>query len=193
MTYLILTLAAIGIMVWFVWNSGKELNQLPYAISDFYYLLDTKGWIFVAIMFTQAIILSAPVLCFPWLVEGLKTSLRLVSWAFGCISLGGICMVALAPEFKTDQTQYKVHFAGSMLGMIGSQVWIWFLCPWGYFGWLPVLGWKIYTLIHKHTVECKHWEKEIFDRGDWLLHLEMGLFLTVWISCLILSIQNLLI
>lgn len=193
MTYLILTLASIVIMIWFVWNSGKELNQLPYAISDFYYLLDTKGWIFVAIMFTQAVLLSAPVLCFPWLIVGLKTSLRIISWFFGCLSLGGICMVALAPEFKTDQTQYKVHFTGSILGMIGSQVWIWFLCPWGFLGWLPVLGWKIYTIIHKHNIECKHWEKELFDRGDWLLHLEMGLFLTVWISCLVLSIQNIFI
>lgn len=193
MTYLILTLASIFIMVWFIEKSWKEMRQLPYAISDFYYLLDTKGWIFVAIMFTQAVLLSVPVLSFPWLVEGLRTSLRLIAWFFGGVSLTGICMVALAPEFKTDKTQYRVHFAGSILGMIGSQVWVWFLCPWGFFGWVPVVGWKIYTLIHHHREGCKSWEKELFDKGDWLLHLEMGLFLTVYISCLTLSIQNLLL
>lgn len=162
--------------VWFTAYTLRTLQGIPYCISDTYYVLDRKGWYFIAVLFFQAVLLCCPIL-------GVACEVgKLVVWIAGGLELLGILTVSFSPEFKTNRTQYLCHFTGSIIGMMGSQVFVFFVCPWAFFGWLIPLGWKLGTLIHHHSESCKKWDLEILDSGDWLWWFEMGMFLTTYIS-----------
>ena len=175
-----LVLVSLFLWIWFTVYTVRTLHSVPYCISDTYYVLDRNGWYFVAVLLFQAVLLSCPILgVAAW-------SGKLIVGIAGVIELIGILVVSFSPEFKTNRTQYICHFVGSILGMVGSQVFILFICPWAFFGWIIPLGWKIYTTIHHHSTTCKKWEIEWFDSEDWLWHLENGMFLTTYITLLVI-------
>lgn len=173
-----LVVTSIFLWGWFCWYTVKTYRGVPYCASESYYLLDNKGWYFIAVLFFQAVLLSWPILCIACCEKSL------VAFIAGIIELIGILIVSFSPEFKTNRKQYICHFTGSIMGMVGSQVFVFFIFPWAFLGWIFPLGWKIYTVLHKHSSGCSHWEKELFDSGDWLWHFENGMFLTTYIALL---------
>lgn len=181
---LTLTICAIFIWLWFNVEVIIEKKQIPYCISDSYYALDSKGWIFVIVMLFQVITLAYPVLTLPWEIESFSIFKKLFLWAIGGLFLIGIGVVSISPEYKHSGTQYRNHFIGSLVAMIGSQLWVGFIFPWAYLLWLIPCGWAIYSFNHTHSDKCTIVEKEMFDKGDYLWWFEIGMFLSTYTALL---------
>lgn len=181
--FLALTLLGGWIFYSFIFEVVRTLGAVPESVSQSYYALDSKGWHFIAVMLLVAITLCYPILALPWNCMPLAPVwTKLTVWGLGLGSIIGICMVALSPEFRTSKSQHTWHYIGSLLAMMTSQAYISLVLPWAFFGWIPVIGWKLYTMLHHHTANCKWWEIEAFDDTDWLFWMELGFIGTLLIT-----------
>lgn len=184
---LTLTFLALIIITWFNGEVIKKLGEVPDCVSKGYYALDNDGWHFTYVMLLEMILLFWPVMSIPAIL-GVGINTRLLLYLLGGLELLGIGVVGLSPEYLNSKTQYRNHFIASIVSMLASQVWIGFVFPWAYFAWILPLSWKIYTSYHKHTENCKTWEKEMFEGEDWLWWMEIGMFLSTFcaiIGCLV--------
>ena len=109
-----------------------KVKGVPYSISETFYKLEHPKW-FMATMWLTAGFLM------PVILEVSKAN---TEWAafLACV---GMFFVGAAPNFK-DEFEGKIHTAGAILCIIGSQAWVAFNCPWCLFVWLAYV---IYTAV----------------------------------------------
>lgn len=105
---------------------------IPSSISATFYRLKHPYW-FCAVMWLTAVLLMPAIL---------EVSTPGTEWiAFlGC---AGMLLVGVAPNFR-EEFEGKVHTAGAILCLAGSQLWVAFNCPWVLLLWI---GYIIYTII----------------------------------------------
>lgn len=178
-----LTILAIWIFASFNYQTIRNLGHLPYNSGDLYYVLDPKGFIFTAVIFLEAVILACPVLYIPWTLSS-PISVKIITWIAGVVSLLGIGMVSSVPEFKIPHTRYIIHFLGSGLGMIGTQIYVLLVFPWAFLGWIPVLTWKVLLAIQKDKRRISTWDKELLEGHDWMYFSEIGMAVTLYTALL---------
>ncbi|WP_148479865.1 glycosyl transferase [Parabacteroides johnsonii] len=106
---------------------------IPYSISATFYKLDHPYW-FMATMWLTAGVLM------PVILEVSKPDTEWMVF----IACTGMFLVGAAPNFK-DGFEGKVHTAGAVLCLAGSQLWVIFNCPWALMIWLV---WLVYTVIY---------------------------------------------
>lgn len=106
---------------------------IPYSISATFYKLDHPYW-FMATMWLTAGVLM------PVILEVSKPDTEWMAF----IACTGMFLVGAAPNFK-DGFEGKVHTAGAVLCLAGSQLWVIFNCPWALMIWLV---WLVYTVIY---------------------------------------------
>lgn len=104
---------------------------VPASISATFYKLEHKHWFMVTTWFTAWLLMPA-------ILEVSKPDTEFLAF-LSCI---GMLMVGVAPNFK-DEFEGKVHTAGAILCIAGSQLWVACNCPWCLTVWLAYI---IYTL-----------------------------------------------
>lgn len=128
----------------------------PKSLSDTYYLY--PKWVFPTILTTSALLLLPY-----WLELTANTNFQFIAF----ISCAGFIFVGLAPDYKNDKEQYKIHIlcayliAGTSLLFLTILSNKWYLIP----CWLIV------------SISCDKKFKE-----NYLFHLENSLILGVFSS-----------
>lgn len=135
-------------------------------ISDTYYQLNKKGWIFSSVMLFTAISM---------LISILDTNQGIQCLAFlGC---AGLAFVGCAPNYLVD---YRVHKTAAIIASIGCIGWSFSV---NYVITLSILGaYLIYLLfIYLHTNVCNTLRQEITKTHPWYF-LELAGFVDVYLT-----------
>ncbi len=86
-------------------------HGIPDMVSDTYYQLGKRGWIFSTVLSTSAILIMVPIL---------DSGLGLQPAAF--IGTAGLTFVALAPNYLS-QDEYTVHKSAAIIAAIHCLLW----------------------------------------------------------------------
>lgn len=131
MTYLII----LSILVIAAYTTAVCIKQkgVPASISATFYKLSHKHW-FMATMWLTAGLLM------PTILEVSKPNTEFLAF----LALVGMFLVGAAPNFR-EESEGKVHTAGAILCIAGSQVWVACNSAWCLFVWAAYL---IYTAVH---------------------------------------------
>ena len=170
-TIITLALFVFGIVA--AWS--KTWPEIPYCLSDFYYVFGGKR------LFSIWFILITCGLSSPLLYFFSTTS----SWWVPLLVSVGCLGVGLAPDFKNSKTQYRIHMTGALMAMIGSQ-WIFSFYPISYLGWIVFGSWALGSFIHQRIHRkggCSGSEaiEELFEGEDWLWWMEFSMFVGIFI------------
>lgn len=168
MTYLII----LSILVIAAYTAAVCIKQkgVPASISATFYKLEHKYWFMATMWLTAGLLMPA-------ILEVSKPNTEFLAF----IALVGMFLVGAAPNFK-EESEGKVHTAGAVLCIVGSQVWIACNSAWCLFVWAAYV---IYTIIGmtKHVsdsfVSDFLWTKPMF-------FVEVTALMTVYLSCFIL-------
>ena len=109
---------------------------VPNSISATFYKLEHKYWFMATMWLTAGLLMPA-------VLEVSKPNTEFLAF----LSCVGMFMVGAAPNFK-EETEGKVHTAGAILCIAGSQVWVACNMAWALFVWAVYL---IYTAVHMLT------------------------------------------
>lgn len=104
-------------------------KKIPRSISATFYAIEHKWWF----RFTMWV---SPMLLIPPILEISVPNTEFLSF----LSLLGMIAVGCAPDFQNDPFQRKMHIAGAVMLLAGSQTWLAFNC------WQGLLVWIIYLL-----------------------------------------------
>lgn len=105
---------------------------VPNSISATFYKLEHKYWFMATMWLTAGLLMPA-------ILEVSKLNTEFLAF-FAC---AGMILVGAAPHFK-EESEGKVHTAGAILCIVGSQVWVAFNMAWALFVWVAYL---IYTAV----------------------------------------------
>lgn len=103
---------------------------VPYSISATFYKLEHPYWFMAAMWLTAGALMPA-------ILEASRPDTEWMAFA----ACAGMFLVGAAPHFK-EETEGKVHTAGAVLCLAGSQLWVAFNNLWVLLVWL---AWLIYT------------------------------------------------
>ena len=102
------------ILFWCFLFYADHKGGTPYCLSETYYTLGNKGWMFQALMIAMCLLLFNPILS--------CTSIQ-YRW-IGIILLISSISIIFVPDFKRE-SQHDVHFALSIISMIAvCALWI---------------------------------------------------------------------
>lgn len=91
---------------------------LPEMVSDTYYQLGKRGWLFSVVMVTVAVLMMVAIL---------DTGKGVQCLAFmGC---AGLAFVGIAPNY-CDRDTYPIHKGGAMVAALGCVGWSMSVCWW---------------------------------------------------------------
>lgn len=106
---------------------------IPYSISATFYKLNHPGWFMASMWLTAGWLMPA-------VLEVSKTGTEWMAF----LACSGMLFVGAAPNFK-DHFEGKVHTAGAVFCVAGSQLWVTFNCPWALLVWVV---WLVYTVVY---------------------------------------------
>lgn len=113
------------------------VKGVPYSISETFYKLEHPKWFMFAMWLTAGLLMPA-------ILEASKTNTEFLSF-IACV---GMFLVSASPNFK-DKTEGKVHTAGAILCIVGSQAWVAMNCPWCLFVWLAYVIYTAVMMFHR--------------------------------------------
>lgn len=142
---------------------------VPYSISATFYKLKHPYW-FMATMWLTAGLLMYPVL------ETSKADTE--GWAFAACA--GMFLVGVAPNFK-DRTEGKIHTAGAIMCIVGSQLWVAFNAWYMLVVWLAYLGYTALFVVKEK--EAGFWYK--FYQSKPMFWIEITAIISVYITIMI--------
>lgn len=117
---------------------------VPASISATFYKLEHPYW-FLAAMWGAAFLLMPAILD----VSGEGTE-----WT-AFLACGGMLLVGSAPNFR-EESDGRVHTAGAVLCVAGSQLWVALNSPWCLLAWAAyVIGTLIHMLTNEVTEDLK--------------------------------------
>lgn len=131
MTYL----TVLSLLVIATYTLAVCLKQpcIPYSISATFYKLAHPYWFMAAMWLTAGLLMPA-------VLEVSKPNTEWMAF-LACV---GMFLVGAAPNFK-DSFEGKVHIAGAVLCVAGSQLWVACNCPWALMVWG---AWLAYTVAY---------------------------------------------
>ena len=115
-------------------------SGIPYSISDTYYRIDHKKW------FTFVMILTG-VSLLPVALEVSSESSQFLIF----LTVVGLAMVGVSPNFKGEKSERNTHYAGAIMLLVFSQIWVWLNFKWILLLWLVYVGYIAYSLIKKKS------------------------------------------
>lgn len=87
-------------------------NGVPYSISATFYKLKCPYWFMTTMWLTAGLLMPAI----------LEVSRPNTEW-IAFLACAGMFMVGSAPNFK-EKSEGRIHIAGAVISVIGSQVWV---------------------------------------------------------------------
>lgn len=130
MIYLVL----ISILVITAYTIAVCVKQkgIPYSISATFYKLEHPYWFMGTMWLTSGLLMPAI----------LETSNPNTDF-LAALAIFGMMMVGAAPNFK-EKYEGRIHIAGAIMCIFGSQLWVMFNQPWSLVVWIPYI---LYTII----------------------------------------------
>lgn len=116
----------------FLCYSAWISKGIPVSISDTYYLLGEKGWIFQLVMIVIAVTL--------YQVWVNACSIELIGFAFA--SCASLIFIAIAPSFRLP-LEGKVHYISASVCCICSVIWQILEGIWDVTLWFSVIGFML--------------------------------------------------
>lgn len=110
-------------------------RSVPNSVSATFYKLGHKAW-FLATMWGTAFLLMPAILD----VSGEGTE-----WT-AFLACGGMLLVGSAPNFR-EETEGRIHTAGAVLCIAGSQLWVALNSPWCLMAWAAYLAYTGVAMI----------------------------------------------
>lgn len=165
---MILTLLSLIIILTYVSVMIKR-NGIPPSISETYYSLQHKLW-FGFTMWSVGFMLLIV------LLNMVPAAIQFIAF----LACSGVLLVGAAPNFK-EEFEHKVHVAGALLCIVGSQILITLMNP------MLLLVWVLYLLYTIIMLKIK-WSnnlKESFRLTKPLFWIEITAFTTIFLLCLI--------
>lgn len=108
-------------------------KSVPYSISATFYKLNHPYWFMATMWITAGLLMPA-------VLEASKPGTEWMAF----LACAGMFFVGAAPNFK-DSFEGKVHTAGAVLCVAGSQLWVAFNIPWYLLIWVV---WLVYTVVY---------------------------------------------
>ncbi len=143
---------------------------VPASISATFYKLEHPYW-FLATMWLTAGLLM------PVILDISKPNTEFLAF----LACAGMMLVGAAPNFK-EKTEGKVHTAGAILCIVGSQAWITFNFAW------CLLVWFVYA-VYTVVMMAKHVSDSLVSDFLWtkpMFWIEIAALVSVYLSCFIL-------
>lgn len=130
MIYLVL----ISMMIIATYTAAVCIKQggVPNSISATFYKLAHPYWFMATMWLTAGLLMPA-------ILEVSKPNTEFLAF----LACAGMFMVGAAPNFK-DEFEGKIHTAGAIMCIAGSQLWVMFNCGWCLMVWAAYL---IYTIV----------------------------------------------
>lgn len=104
-------------------------SGIPYSISDTYYRIDRKKWFMFVMLVTGFSLL-------PVALEVSSESSQFLIF----LTVVGLAMVGVSPNFKGEKSERNTHYAGAIMLLVFSQLWVLFNFKW------ILLLWVIYVV-----------------------------------------------
>lgn len=169
MTYLII----LSILVIAAYTAAVCVKQkgVPASISATFYKLEHPYGFLAAMWLTAGLLMPA-------ILEVSKLNTEFLAF-FAC---AGMILVGAAPNFK-EESEGKVHTAGAILCIVGSQVWVacnmaWCLMVWAVY----LIGTLIYMTQNEVTDDLR---ADFMDTKP-MLWVEVAALTSVYLACFIL-------
>lgn len=115
-------------------------SGIPYSISDTYYRIDRKKWFMFVMLVTGFSLL-------PVALEVSSESSQFLIF----LTVVGLAMVGVSPNFKGEKSERNTHYAGAIMLLVFSQIWVWLNFKWILLLWLVYVGYIAYSLIKKKS------------------------------------------
>lgn len=115
-------------------------SGIPYSISDTYYRIDRKKW-FMFVMIVTGISLL------PVALEVSSESSQFLIF----LTVVGLSMVGVSPNFKGEKSERNTHYAGAIMLLVFSQLWVYFNFKWVLLLWVVYAACILYGLIKKKS------------------------------------------
>lgn len=106
-----LVIASIVIFLTYTTYAIKKFG-VPDSLSETFYLLENRGWIFQAVLFSCAALLLVP------LMEATNNDFKLLEF----LTVGGVFFVSVAPFFKLE-LEGRVHGVSAIVSGISGITW----------------------------------------------------------------------
>ena len=127
-----LTLLAFACILSYTLAVCLKFKGIPNSISATFYKLEHPYWFCATMWITAGFLMPA-------ILEVSKPGTEWMAF-LGC---AGMLMVGAAPNFR-EEFEGKVHTAGAILCLAGSQLWVAFNCPWVLLLWIAYV---VYTVV----------------------------------------------
>ena len=169
MIYLII----LSILVIAAYTAAVCVKQggVPNSISATFYKLEHKHWFMATMWLTAGLLMPA-------ILEVSNPNTEFIAF----IALVGMFLVGAAPNFK-EESEGKVHTAGAILCIVGSQVWVACNMAWCLMVWVAYL---IGTLIYMTQNEVTDDLRADFMDTKPMFWVEVAALTSVYLSCFIL-------
>ena len=142
---------------------------VPYSISTTFYKLKHPYWFMATMWLTAGMLMPA-------ILETSKTNTEFMAF-IACV---GMLLVGAAPNFK-DSYEGKIHTAGAIMCIVGSQLWVAFNAWYMLVVWLAYLGYTALFMVKEK--EGSFWYK--FYQSKPMFWVEIAAFLSTYLSLLI--------
>lgn len=145
-------------------------NGVPASISATFYKLEHPYWFLATMWMTAGLLMPA-------ILEISKPGTEFLAF-LACV---GMILVGAAPHFK-ESFEGKVHIAGAILCIVGSQAWVACNFAWCLLVWIAYI---IYTII----MMVRHVPDSFISDFLWtkpMFWIEITALVSVYLSCFIL-------
>lgn len=115
-------------------------SGIPYSISDTYYRIDRKKWFMFVMLVTGFSLL-------PVALEVSSESSQFLIF----LTVVGISMVGVSPNFKGEKSERNTHYAGAIMLLVFSQLWVSFNFKWILLLWVVYAACILYGLIKEKS------------------------------------------
>lgn len=119
-------------------------RSVPNSVSATFYKLEHKRWFMATMWLTAGLLMPA-------ILETSKEGTEFLAF----LACAGMFLVGAAPNFK-EATEGKVHTAGAVLCIAGSQLWVALNALWCLLAWVAyVIGTLVYMTTNEVTDDLR--------------------------------------
>lgn len=143
---------------------------VPASISATFYKLEHPYWFLATMWLTAGLLMPA-------ILEISKPNTEFLAF----LACAGMMLVGAAPNFK-EETEGKIHTAGAILCIVGSQAWIAFNFAWS------LLVWFVYV-VYTVVMMAKHVSDSLVSDFLWtnpMFWIEIAALAATYVSIFIL-------
>lgn len=125
-----LKILSLSIILLYVLSACIKRRGIPNSISETYYVLSHKIWFLFAMWGTAGLLM-------PHILDNSEKGTECLAF----MGLFGMFLVGAAPNFR-EEFEGKIHSAGAVLSLVGSQAWVLLNKP------MCLIVWVSYLLYH---------------------------------------------